>query len=301
MTSESAIDAEPALSVTAVARRLGIAPATLRTWDRRYGVGPTAHIAGSHRRYSPDDVARLIRMRRLLASGLSTADAAARSEITGATPLSLVAPPATDPLADADDLRRGLSRAAHAMDPTLITGLILAALASSDVVTTWEKVVRPVLVEIGETWADDGTSIDIEHTLSGCITTALSRHTAGLEPTSERPVLLACAPGEHHLLPIAVMSAALAERSVGSLVLGQNTPPAALTAATLRVGPIAIMVWSHTDATGDPTIFDAVPALRPRPVLVAGGPGWDDVDLGSTVTRIRGIDDALAAVTAPLR
>ncbi|MGI9196332.1 MAG: MerR family transcriptional regulator, partial [Candidatus Nanopelagicales bacterium] len=43
--------AEPlGLTVAAVARRLGVAPATLRTWDRRYGVGPTEHAAGSHRR-----------------------------------------------------------------------------------------------------------------------------------------------------------------------------------------------------------------------------------------------------------
>ena len=31
------------LSVAAVARRLGVAPATLRTWDRRYGIGPSGH------------------------------------------------------------------------------------------------------------------------------------------------------------------------------------------------------------------------------------------------------------------
>ena len=37
----------PALTVAAVARRLGVAPATLRTWDRRYRLGPSAHLAGS--------------------------------------------------------------------------------------------------------------------------------------------------------------------------------------------------------------------------------------------------------------
>ena len=42
----------PQLSVAAVARKLGIAPATLRTWDRRYGIGPANHVPGRHRRYS---------------------------------------------------------------------------------------------------------------------------------------------------------------------------------------------------------------------------------------------------------
>ena len=47
------IEQEPVagLTVAAVARRMGVAPATLRTWDRRYGVGPGEHEAGTHRRY----------------------------------------------------------------------------------------------------------------------------------------------------------------------------------------------------------------------------------------------------------
>ena len=47
----------PALTVAAVARRLGVAPATLRTWDRRYGLGPTEHApartAATRRATSP--------------------------------------------------------------------------------------------------------------------------------------------------------------------------------------------------------------------------------------------------------
>jgi len=67
----------PMLTVAAVARRLGVAPPTLRTWDRRYGLGPSAHTAGAHRRYSPADVARLMVMRRLTLEGVPSADAAA--------------------------------------------------------------------------------------------------------------------------------------------------------------------------------------------------------------------------------
>jgi hypothetical protein len=67
---------EPQLSVAAVARKLGIAPATLRTWDRRYGIGPADHTPGRYRRYSADDLARLELMRYALLHGASPASAA---------------------------------------------------------------------------------------------------------------------------------------------------------------------------------------------------------------------------------
>lgn len=67
---------EPRLTVSGAARRLGIAPATLRTWDRRYGIGPTGHARGRHRRYSTDDMARLELMQRALMRGATPAEAA---------------------------------------------------------------------------------------------------------------------------------------------------------------------------------------------------------------------------------
>ncbi|WP_158374109.1 MerR family transcriptional regulator [Cellulosimicrobium cellulans] len=66
----------PILTVAAVAARLGVAPATLRTWDRRYGLGPSEHTAGAHRRYSTADLARLMTMRSLTLDGVPPADAA---------------------------------------------------------------------------------------------------------------------------------------------------------------------------------------------------------------------------------
>jgi hypothetical protein len=74
--SAGAGDPEPRLPVAAVAGRLGVAPATLRTWDRRYGLGPTRHSAGEHRRYSPADVARLDLLHRLVLAGVPPAEAA---------------------------------------------------------------------------------------------------------------------------------------------------------------------------------------------------------------------------------
>ena len=67
---------EPRLTVSGAARRLGIAPGTLRTWDRRYGVGPTDHTRGRHRRYSAADMARLELMQHALVQGAAPAEAA---------------------------------------------------------------------------------------------------------------------------------------------------------------------------------------------------------------------------------
>lgn len=53
-----------------------MAPTTVRTWDRRYGLGPDAHTGGRHRRWTPSDVARLERMCALTATGIPPAEAA---------------------------------------------------------------------------------------------------------------------------------------------------------------------------------------------------------------------------------
>ena len=78
-------------SVGAVARRLGVAPSTLRTWNRRYGIGAQELSPGRHRRYTPEDIVRLEHMQKLILRGAAPADAA-RAAMT--TPVPLVPAPA---------------------------------------------------------------------------------------------------------------------------------------------------------------------------------------------------------------
>ncbi|MER5572077.1 MerR family transcriptional regulator [Streptomyces massasporeus] len=83
------------LTTGEVARRLGVAPTTVRTWDRRYGLGPDAHTGGRHRRWTATDVARLERMCALTATGIPPAEAARTvlGEATlGAESVALTAP-----------------------------------------------------------------------------------------------------------------------------------------------------------------------------------------------------------------
>ncbi|MCX5000194.1 MerR family transcriptional regulator [Streptomyces longwoodensis] len=64
------------LTTGAVARRLGVSPTTLRSWDRRYGLGPAVRAEGRHRRWSPADIAMVEEMCRLTSAGAPPAEAA---------------------------------------------------------------------------------------------------------------------------------------------------------------------------------------------------------------------------------
>jgi transposase-like protein len=276
------------LTVAAVARRLGVAPATLRTWDRRYGVGPSEHRPGAHRRYTSDDLARLDRMRRLVIAGVPPAEAA-RASLTDA-PLpdaevrdvpetaarsgggNVIALPGGGPAV------RGLARAASALDSTACHDLIVDALSDAGAVATWNDVIVPVLTALGEKWRDTGRGVEIEHALSAVVVDALSGWIRTCAPSTQgRAVILACAPGEQHALPLWAVSAALAERGVGARILGASLPDDALANVIRRIGPAAVLVWAQVEETADARSLGELPSTRPPATILIAGPGWHTV------------------------
>jgi hypothetical protein len=288
--------AAPALSVAAVARRLGIAPATLRTWDRRYGVGPTGHATGRHRRYDGHDVARLELMQSALLRGASPSEAA-RYALT-ATPVSAQVDPPSAPVEDEaptqvgprpatwwcpdeDALRltgagrvaKGLGRAVSAMDSVGAQRLLGEAIEAGGVPHAWDDVVRPVLDAMAQRWTHSGTSVEIEHLLYECVLASLIRATPLVTaPRNPRPVLLACVPGERHSLPLHGLDATLASRGIGTRMLGPALPADALAAAVRRIAPAAVVLWAQLPA--DPALAQRMPRSRQRTRLFLAGPGW---------------------------
>jgi DNA-binding transcriptional MerR regulator len=74
--TEPVLDAEPSYNLKAVVQRTAIPAASLRAWERRYGIPAPVRKANGHRVYSASEVERLLRMKTLMAQGMSASQAA---------------------------------------------------------------------------------------------------------------------------------------------------------------------------------------------------------------------------------
>jgi len=262
------------LTVAAVARRLGVAPATLRTWDRRYGLGPSEHSTGEHRRYNSTDLARLTLMRKLVISGVSPAEAAKRAlEFSGESKLPV--DEVSREITVKEELVETLIRAARAYDRSFVEELLLAEINSRGITSTWNEVLVPLLIMLGDEWADQGTGIETEHLVSEIIKRLLNENVNQIKnPLNPRPVLLACIGEEMHSLPLYALAAALSERNIQTQFLGARTPIEAISAVVKKSAPPAVFLWAQLNKNGDVDLLSEIPAIRPAPRVVIGGPGW---------------------------
>ncbi|MFD8596036.1 MerR family transcriptional regulator [Kitasatospora sp. NPDC059646] len=293
-----------------VARRLGVSPTTVRSWERRYGIGPAHREPGHHRRWSPQDIAVLETMCRLTARGVPPAEAAraALAERSTARDTDTATDGADSPLPEAATgspggdrpgpgpgggraLRvgtvrpecRGLARAAVRLDAPEVDRILREAVEGLGVIDAWNQVMMPALRAAGRKWAADGEQyVEVEHLLSWHVSGVLRGAAVARGPLRPvPPVLLAAAPAELHTLPLEATAAALTERGLPYRMLGAAVPPRALLDAVRRLGPRAVMVWSQDRRSADRELVARVDALlwggrgsRKGALVVAAGPGW---------------------------
>ncbi len=294
MTPPPAADDEassaPVWTAAAVARRLDVAPATLRSWSARYGIGPIDHRAGRYRRYSGTDVAELDTMRRLRDQGVPMATAASLARerrLRGS---------ASDDGVYWADAATALEHAARGLDADAALRVLDTAFTDGGVVATWDRLCRPALARTSLAAADghpdpDEGCIDAECVLTWAITTSLRRRPPSPPVPAARRVLLACATGELHTLALDALFAALDEHQVPVRMLGPSVPAPALLHAAEQTRPTAVFVWAQSAHTASPAVLRRLG--RYADVVVAAGPGWEQATLPRRIPTTNSLHDAV--------
>ncbi|MET0449339.1 MAG: MerR family transcriptional regulator [Aeromicrobium sp.] len=286
--------------VGSVAARLGIAASTLRTWERRYDVGPSRRTAGGHRRYTEIDIDRVILTQLLIARGAPARDAAHVAHSLDAAGLALALGAEQDraPREDleVDEVAPTVLRAAMDGDSRRISRLIADALDDHGAAAAWTDVIAPALIEIGHEWSVGRLPIEVEHLASEVIIGELRAYTrrAGDLGHGAPTIVLASAEEDLHSLPVFAMEAALAEAGLGSLVLGAQLPARSLASVARRLRPRVVFLWASLPRPENEPLDGVVAAAGSETTLVLAGPGWPDgigqrTDLLATVERVRSL------------
>jgi DNA-binding transcriptional MerR regulator len=279
---------EELLTVAAVARRLGVAPGTLRTWDRRYGLGPSTHEAGEHRRYCPEDLSKLMMMRRLISAGVAPSDAADQAKrAKGSIPLEQL----VREFEVRDDVVAAINKALQAFDIEFVEATLRAELDLHGVIEVWHEIIVPTLIEIGQAWEESGKGIEIEHAFSEVLKKIMMERSRSQSHHNGHPVLLAAVGEEQHSLPLHALEAALSEAGIRTHFLGARTPIDAVAATISRLAPPAVFLFALLEKNASPDFYRTLPSIRPAPRIILGGPGWD-VEECSDATVVFGLGNA---------
>jgi MerR family transcriptional regulator, light-induced transcriptional regulator len=257
-------DSQHHLRIGELGRRVGLKPELLRAWERRYGVLQPARSDGGLRLYSHDDERRVRHMQSRIADGLSPAEAA-RLVLAGepGAPSSAAGPPIE---AEAERLRDALDRfdafEAHASLDRLI--------ASFSLDTVIGEVVLPYLRALGERWEAGAVTVAQEHFASNLLRARFAALGRGWEAGAGPVALLACAPGEHHDLPLLLFGLALRARGWRIAYLGADTPGASVADAARELDPSLVVVSSALRSRFRAAADDLTAVARGRRMAIAG-------------------------------
>jgi methanogenic corrinoid protein MtbC1 len=217
------------MNISALARRTGVPPDTLRKWEQRYGVLRPERTSGGQRRYTELDLARVEWLRERLAEGFRIGDAAA---LLGAVAIGVGSTPA--------ELRRKLYDAVRGSDVDAISALLDQTFTLLPLEQALVRVVAPVLERVGEGWANDELSVAQEHLVSGAIRARLDALLADVRGDVRGVAVLACVPGERHELGLLMLGTLLRADGWQVAYVGADAPLEDALDLAERLGAVAL-------------------------------------------------------------
>ncbi len=264
--------------IRTVSELTGVSSATLRAWERRYGVPAPSRTASAYRLYSDEDVALITRMRDLVKLGTAPAEAARAllgEPVIGATNGGYTGGPGgfveKDPYVAATDR---IIDAVRRFDPDGLEEEVSKALTLGPAVVIYERTIGPALIQIGDLWHSGDVTVAQEHLASNVLGATLVHLLRLAQPADAmRRIVLACFADEDHVLGLYGAGLRFASWGYRTLMLGASTPPAAVARVVDALAP-DIVGLSATMMVPPPRARELVDAYadacRVTPWLVGG-------------------------------
>jgi DNA-binding transcriptional MerR regulator len=278
------ISDEPIYNAKAVTRQTGVTPATLRAWERRYGVLLPDRTAGGHRLYSARDIAAIKWLRQQIEQGMTISRAVAllqhqlgRAEFMPSVQILTEAP---QPARSLDTIRADLYEALIDFDEATAEEVLSEAYSLHPIEAVCVSVIQAVLAQLGHDWVSGKITVAHEHFASNY----LRRKLLALIDTgpSTRPgtIAIGAAPADMHEMGILLLSIFLRRRGWHVVYLGQAVPledlPKSLPMLNADVLVLASTVPDSAQALrGIQTWLDRIPAAQ-RPAFAFGGPAFNN-------------------------
>lgn len=224
-------DQTPLYNLKAVTNEVGLSPATLRAWERRYGLLKPERTPGGHRLYSRQDIEMLKWLVERQNEGLSISRAvelwnrreAESQSISIVTPTPLAFPEAGETMLG--ELRKSWQAACLAFDDLVANRILDQAfsLAAPELICT--EVLQKGIAQIGDGWYRGQVSVQQEHFATAIATRRLNALLAAFTPpTRPEHILAACPPGEEHDFVLLLVSYLLRRGGWEVVYLGANVP-----------------------------------------------------------------------------
>jgi methanogenic corrinoid protein MtbC1 len=265
-------------TIKQASRLTGISEASLRAWERRYGVVVPLRNESGYRLYDEEALAAVSTMRRLVDDGWSPAEAA-DAVLRGTVPAVLD-----------EVVGRGTSDGAHPSDAVAHTRLFLSSAAQMDTagieesldgafaLGSFEHVVDswlfPTLEALGEAWARGEIDVAGEHAASHAVHRRLSAAFDAAGTRSRGPAVVVGLPsGSQHDLGALAFATAIRRRGMDVLYLGANVPVTSWEAAvrSRRARAAVMSVVTPQDRGAAIAVAERLLGQSPVPIVCAGG------------------------------
>lgn len=276
---------EPKYNIKTVSQNTGIETVTLRAWERRYQIINPQRADNGYRLYSERDIALLSWLKNKVEAGISISSAITDFRLgveQGNWPEAVINPAAPLPskrsLVSSAEMVRNIFHALTTHNETVASSLFEEALASYDLVNFFEKVLSPVLVEIGDAWYHGKIQVATEHFASSFIRSKLMAIFQSMPALRNRSyMMVGGAPGELHEIGILMLSVLLREAGYQVEYLGPDLPLEDLVYYVKDEHPkMVILSATLKDSIEELGGFDhMLKEIKPKPLFGYGGPAFN--------------------------